>query len=160
MSLQLNPPPLQVPPQLTQDKFSAAFFEGLIRVLYQLWTSVYSIRLSAQAKTTDATLTPAIRIPVKEGQTIMVDARVVARRESGSAGAIGDSAWYVVQGAYKMINGVLSGIGSPTIYGQEDRAAWDVQLSFFLDQALIMVKGEANMNITWECTVSTYVVSA
>ena len=126
MVASVNPPPLQVPPTYLQEKLSAAFFGGLVQTLYQLWTKVFEIRFSSTIKTTDATLTAVLRVPVNDGRTAMIDACIVARQTGGSAGSNGDSAWYKLSGAYKNIGGVLTGIGYPSLLGGEDQAAWNV----------------------------------
>jgi hypothetical protein len=156
----VNPPPLQVPAVFLKDKLSATFFSGLIQTIYQLWTQTYSIRLKTKVLTTDATITSIIRVPVPSGKTVMITAEIVARRTGGTAGANGDSAWYRLSGAYKNIGGVLTGIGTPSLFGGEDQAAWNVGFSSNAQDALVTVVGAANNNITWEATVSTYEVGA
>lgn len=156
----INPPPLQVPPVLLKDKLSAAFFAGLIQTIYQLWTQTYSIRLNSKVLTTDATTTAILRVPVRDGKTVMITAEIVARRTGGTAGTNGDSAWYRLSGAYKNIGGVLTGIGTPDLIGGEDQAGWNVGFSTNAQEALVTVLGAVNNNITWESTVSTYEVGA
>lgn len=156
----VNPPPLQVPPVYLQDKLSAAFFGGLIQTLYQVWTRVYQIRFSSTTKTTDATVTGALRVEVPNGKTVMIEANVVARRTGGASGANGDSAWYKLTGAYKNIGGVLTGIGTPSLVGGEDQAAWNVGFSSSSTFAVVTVTGAAGNNITWETTLSSYEVGA
>lgn len=156
----VNPPPLQVPPTLLADRLQAAFFGSLIQTIYQLWTKVFQIRFNATTRTTDASVTSALRIEVPDGKTIMITANIVARRTGGTAGANGDSAWYQLGGAYKNIGGVLTGIGSPTLSGGEDQAGWNVGFSFSGNFAIVTVQGAVNNNVTWETTVSTYEVGA
>ncbi len=156
-----NPPPLQVPPQLLKDKLSQAFFSSLIQVVYQLWTTLFQIRLATTVRTTDATVTAALRTPVGEGRTVMITANIVGRRTGGTGGGtVGDSAWYQLAGAYKNIGGVLTGIGVPTLSGGEDVAAWNVGFSTSGSDAIVTVVGEAGVAITWSSTVSTYEVGA
>lgn len=160
MTLKLNPPPLQVPSDFAKDKEKGAFFGGMINTLYQLWTAFYESQQKVKVKTTDASLTGLLRFPLADGKTIMISARIVALRTGGSAGAVGDSAWYVLDGAYKNIAGVLTGIGSPNLYGGEDQAGWNVGFSTSGTEVVVVVTGAANNEITWEGTVSTYVVGA
>lgn len=160
MTISLAPPPLQVPPDFAVDKLKGAFFGGLINTLYQLWTTVYGIRTTAKVKTTDATVTGLIRTSVPSGKTVMIDAVIVARRTGGSAGADGDSAWYRLTGAYKNISGTLTGIGSPDLIAGEDQAGWAVAFSSSGEFAVVTVAGAANNDVTWEGTISTYIVGA
>lgn len=160
MVASVNPPPLNVPPTYLQDKLSAAFFGALVQTLYQLWTKVFQIRFSSTTKTTDATVTAAIRVLVNEGRTVMLDACIVARRTGGTAGVAGDSAFYKLTGAYKNIGGTLTGIGSPSLLGGEDQAAWNVGFTSSAGYAIITIQGAVNNDVTWETTVSTYEVGA
>lgn len=160
MSIKLAPPPLQVPPEFAGDRLKAAFFNGLLNTVYQMWTALYGIRTTAKLATTDATATSMIRVSVEAGKTVMIEARIAARRTGGAAGADGDSAFYILTGAYKNVAGVLTGIGTPDLIAGEDQAGWNVAFSSSGAFAIILVTGAANNNITWEGTVSTYTVGA
>lgn len=160
MVASVNPPPLNVPATYLQDKLSAAFFNSLVQTLYQLWTKVYQIRFGSTTKTTDASVTAAIRVLVNEGRTVMIVASIVARRTGGTAGASGDSAWYQLMGAYKNVGGVLTGVGSPSLVGGEDQAGWNVGFTSSANYAIITVLGAVNNDITWETTMSSYEVGA
>lgn len=160
MTISLAPPPLQVPADFLQDKVKQAFFNGLINTIYQLWTATYGIRTTAKLKTTDATPTGLIRVEVPSGRTVMIQAHIVARRTGGSSGTDGDSAFYVLTGAYKNIAGTLTGIGTPDVVQGEDQAGWDVAFSDSGGFAVVTVTGAANNNITWEGTISTYVAGS
>lgn len=160
MTLNVNPPPIQIPPEFAREKLKNKFFAGLINTLYQLWTSVYGLRSPFKVTTTDASPTAAIRVPVKNGKTVMVVAYCAVRRTGGSSGSNGDSAWYRLMGAYKNINGVLTGIGTPSLFGGEDQAGWDFYFSSSGEEIVITVLGAASNNVTWEGQVSTYEVGA
>lgn len=160
MSLKLNPPPLQVPPTFLADKQSTSFFSGLLNTIYQIWTTLYAMRVTAKVKTTDATVTPLLRTKVANGKTVMIQAYIVARRTGGSAGTVGDSAFYILTGAYKNISGVMTGIGTPDLVAGEDQAGWNVAFTSSGIDAVVTVAGAANNEITWEGTVSTYEVGA
>jgi hypothetical protein len=160
MTISLAPPPLQIPPEFSSNKNIAAFFNGLMNTLYQLWTTVYGIRNTYRVETTDATVTALVRLPVATGKTLMIDATIVARRTGGSAGADGDSAFYKLYGAYRNVAGTLTGIGTPTLFGGEDQAAWNVAFSTSGSSAVVGVTGAANNNITWNGTISTYETGA
>jgi hypothetical protein len=107
MTLKVNPPPLQIPPQFISDKLVYKFFTGIVTTLYQVWNSLYGLRTAFKVKTEDATPTAAIRIPTTSGKTTLVVAHLVARRTNG------DSAWYQLMGAYKNVSGTMTGIGTP-----------------------------------------------
>lgn len=160
MTLSIAPPPLQMPPDFAADKLKNAFFSGLINTLYQLWTTVYNIRTTAKVKTTDASTTSMVRIPVKLGTTVMIDAKIVGRRTGGSSGSDGDSAFYKLTGAYKNIGGTLTGVGTPALVGGEDQAGWNVGFTTSSDFAVVTVIGATNNNVTWEGTLSIYTVGA
>lgn len=160
MTINVNPPPLQIPPEFASEKVKSKFFSGLINTLYQLWTSVYGLRVGIKVITNDATPTAALRVPIQNGKTTMVVAYVAARRTGGSAGSDGDSAWYRLMGAYKNVGGTLTGIGTPSLFGGEDQAGWDFYFSSSGTEIVLTVVGAANNDITWEGAASTYVVGA
>jgi len=160
MTISISPPPIQIPPEFAQEKMKNKFFSGLINTVYQLWTSVYSMRIGFKVATQDATPTAAIRIPVATNKTTMVVAYVAVRRKGGTLGANGDSAWYRLMGAYKNINGVLTGVGTPSLFGGEDQPAWDFYFSAVDEEIVLTVVGAAGNEVTWEGSLSTYVVGA
>lgn len=160
MTVNLAPPPLQVPAEFVLDKTKGAFFSGLVNTLYQLWTHTYGIRSNEKVLTTDATTTAIVRIPVATDKTVMIEARIVARRTGGSAGTAGDSAFYTLTGAYKNISGILTGIGTPDLIAGEDQAGWNVGFTTSGTDAVVTVTGAANNNITWEGTFSAFTVGA
>lgn len=160
MTLPLNPPPLQVPRSLLSDKEQSSFFSGLLNTLYQVWNALYGIRYNAKVKTTDATPAAVIRTRLAAGKTAMVQAHIVARRTGGSSGTDGDSAFYVLTGAYKNVGGVLTGIATPALIGGEDQSAWDVGFTANSDEIVVLVTGAVGNEITWEGTISVYEVGA
>lgn len=160
MTLRLNPPPLQVPADLLSDKPKRAFFSTLLNTIYQIWNALYAIRTQVKVKTTDASVTAILRTRVIDGKTAMIQAHIVARRNGGTSGAAGDSAFYVLTGAYKNIGGTLTGVASPHLIGGEDQAAWNVGFTTSGGEAVVTVTGAANNDITWEAAVSVYEVGA
>ena len=160
MTIKLAPPPLQVPGDFLTDKTKSSFFSGLINTIYQLWNATYALRSQVKIKTTDATVTGLVRIPIANDTTMMVTAHIVARRTGGTSGSNGDSAWYVLTGAYKNINGVLTGLGVAYLLAGEDQAGWAVAFSTCWENIVVVVTGASGNNITWEGMVSTYVVGA
>lgn len=160
MTLSLNPPPLQVPPEFVKNKQQNAFFSGLLNTIYQIWTTVYGIRARATIRTTDNTVTAMLRAKVADGKTIMIQAYIVARRTGGSSGTNGDSAFYVLTGAYRNVGGVMTGIGTPDLVVGEDNAAWTVGFTSSGTDAIVTVTGDNGNDITWEGAISTYEVGA
>lgn len=160
MTIKVSPPPLQVPSTFLSDKQTSAFFNGLMNTVYQLWSAVYNMQTTAKVKTTDATTTALVRSSVVEGTTAMFVCRVVARRTGGSAGTAGDSAFYTLTGAYKNVGGVLTGVGSAAIVAGEDQPAWDVGFTTSGTEAIVIVTGAANNDITWQGEVSVLTAGA
>lgn len=158
MSIRINPPPLQIPGQLLTDKELSGFFNALIRTVYQIWTELYSIRFKEKTTTTNAAVTPLQRILVDTNKSVYIEARVIARRTSGSAGAVGDTAFYVLQGCFKNISGTVSLVASTILNGGEDQVAWDCGFGISGNQAVLVGTGAVNNTITWESTVSVYEV--
>jgi len=158
MTINVNPPPLQIPPNYLKTKEDEGFFNSLIRTIYQLWREVYSLRFQATTKTTDASLTAMQRVTVNLNKTIYFEARVVARRTGGTAGSDGDSAFYRLDAAFKNIGGSLTQIGSIITNGGEDQAAWNATFGISGSEILLLAQGAANNNITWESTLSIYEV--
>lgn len=158
--IKVNPPPLQVPASLLSSKQQASFFNMLVNTIYQLWTAVYGLQTSAKVTTTDAVATPLIRAAVPEGKTVMLDCRIVSRRTGGSSGAEGDSAFYVLTGAYKNVGGTLTGIGAPAVSGGEDQAAWSVDFTTSGAEAVVVVTGAAGNTVAWEGVLSVYSAGA
>jgi hypothetical protein len=150
----LNPVPLRPPAALMQDKEMAAFFDGLLRTVYQTFSIVKDLDYSQKTQTTDATTTALQRIVIPEDRTVYVDARVVARRTGGSSGSAGDSAWYRKQAGFKNIGGTVSLIASIVTDQGEDQAGWDCGFSVSGNRAVLVGTGAADNNITWESRVS------
>lgn len=158
MSVKINPPPLQIPSQLVQDKEMGGFFNALLRTVYQIWNEVFSIRFKEKTTTTDATVTPLQRVLVDTNKSVYIEARVVARRTGGSSGTAGDTAFYVLQGCFKNIGGTVSLVASTILNGGEDQAGWDCGFAISGTQAVVVGTGAVDNNITWESTVSFYEV--
>jgi hypothetical protein len=155
----LNPPPLQLPSQLVEDREVAGFFDGLLRTVYQVWSQVFSLQFQEKTTTNDSTVTALQRVDVPTGKSVFVEARVVARRTGGSSGSDGDSAGYIRAATFKNISGTVSLVGSvASIYTAEDQAGWDCGFAISGTQAVLVGTGANNNNITWESFVSFYEV--
>lgn len=159
MTLPINPPPLQVPSRLNQDRETGGFFDALLRTLYQLWAEVRGQEFFARTTTADATNTALQRVSIPEGRTVFIDAAIVARRTGGSAGSAGDSAAYVRKAAFKNISGTVSLVGSvDTTYTAEDQAGWNCGYAISGTEAVLTATGAANNAITWNSFLKYYEV--
>jgi len=158
MSVTVNPPPLQIPAQLVQEKETEGFFNSLLRTIYQLWNEVFSLRFREKTLTTDATVTPLQRVLVDVNKSVFIEARVIARRTGGAAGSEGDTAFYILQGCFKNVGGTVSLVAATILNGGEDQTGWDLGYSVSGNQAILVGTGAEDNNITWESTVSFYEV--
>jgi len=114
-----------------------------------------------RAATTDATVTTIATVAVPASTTSLIEARVVARRTGGSAGAADDGAGYLVAATFKGASGTVAQIGSTTaVATHESQAAWNVSFTVSGGNALLQVTGAANNNVTWHATVRVYAVGS
>jgi len=102
--------------------------------------------------TTDATLTTIETIALAASNTYMIESRIVARRTGGAAGTAEDAAVYLVTGAYKVVAGVATLVGSLTVFTAEDQAAWNGTHNVSGGNVLVQVQGAVNNNVTWHVT--------
>lgn len=159
MTLQVTPPPLQIPGKIAADKDVSGFFDDLLRTLYQLWAEVAGNEVSAKTVTTDAANNALQRVAIPENRTVYILGRAVARRTAGTAGSTGDSAAYVVQAAFKNISGTVSLVGSiDTNFSAEDQAGWNCGFAISGTEVVLVGAGAANNTITWESTIKYYEV--
>lgn len=115
-----------------------------------LWQQIaYLFTLQATVATTNATITTIATIVIPSGTTVMIEAKVVARRTGGSAGTAEDGAGYVIYAAYKNAAGTATEIGETAVFTAEDQAGWTCGISGSGANALIRVTGAANNNIDW-----------
>lgn len=154
----LTPPPLQIPSEFTGSKEVSGFFNALLRTVYLIWTEVFNLRFKAKTLTTDATPTALQRVDVGLNKSVYIEGRVVVRRTGGSAGTIGDTAFYVIQGCFKNIAGTVTLVVATILNGGEDQVGWDCTFGIVGTQAVLIGTGAANNNITWESTISFYEV--
>ena len=114
---------------------------------------------TATAATTNATTTTIATIAIPVDTTVMIEARVVARRTGGSSGTAQDGAGYRIAAVYKNVAGTATEIGESSLFSAEDQAAWTVGVTASSGNALIQVTGAANNNVSWTCQYSTLSVS-
>lgn len=159
MTLPINPPPLSVPGELSRNRQVAAFFDSLLRTIYQMWSELRGIEFTAKTTTTDASNTALQRVAVATDRTVLIEARVLARRTGGSAGSAGDSAGYVVRGTFKNVSGTVSLVGSVNAdYTAEDQSGWNCGFAVSGQEVQLIGTGAANNNITWESAIKVYEV--
>jgi hypothetical protein len=91
------------------------------------------------------------QLPMNKTHTYII--LVSARQIGGSAGTIGDSKWFRIEGGAKNVNGYSTILGSNSIYDDSDVAAslWDVSISVddSTDCLKVEVTGAANKTIDW-----------
>jgi hypothetical protein len=104
--------------------------------------------------TTDGTPTTINTIAIPASTTVMIEARVVARRTGGTAGSAEDGAGYVVRGCYKNSAGSATIIGSVNAdFTAESQSTWAATFNTSSGNVLLQVTGAANNNVTWHSTV-------
>lgn len=110
--------------------------------------------------TTDATVTTIATIAIPASTTVMIEAKVTARRTGGTAGTAEDSAGYIISAVYKNVAGTATEVGETSIFSAEDQAGWDCSLSASSGNALLRVTGAADNNISWVVTYRLYSISS
>jgi len=103
---------------------------------------------SATATTTDGSAITVVPITIPSSTTVLIEAKVIAKRTGGSAGSADDSAAYIVVGTYKNTGGLVTEVGEASIFSAEDQAAWTCTLTPNSNQVLIQFTGAAGNNIT------------
>ncbi len=115
----------------------------------------FGITIAGRVLTTDATPTTLLTLPLTPGATTIIRAQILARRVGGIAGVAEDGAGYVVYGAFKMVAGVATVIGSvATLLSAEDQAGWDATLVVSGRNVLVQVTGAADNNVSWNGKVN------
>lgn len=109
--------------------------------------------------TTDATITTLATVPIPASTTVMIEARVAARRTGGTSGTAEDGAAYIVAGAYKNVAGTATEIGEGSLFSAEDQAGWACTIDVSGSNALLQVTGAADNNVSWVATYRVYSIS-
>jgi hypothetical protein len=114
----------------------------------------YNIR-QARVATTVVGPTNLLTIPLNDNSVYLIEARIAARR-TGGAGTLGNSAGYIITGAFKRTSGggaTLIGIGTTTVvFEDEDEAGWNPFFSTSVNNVTLIVSG-ADGDVTWHATV-------
>ena len=96
-------------------------------------------------------LTKRYSVPINSAQSYIILAH--GRQIGGTAGSVGDSRWFRIEGAIKNISGLVSSIGLNTTYddGDTGTSSWDVSLEADGTNSALIVKvtGETNKEIDW-----------
>lgn len=120
------------------------------------------INLETEIKlsTTDATPTQITSFAIPDYTTMLVEAKVVARRTGGSAGTDEDGLAYVLKAAFKNVAGTATQIGATeTIIAAKDNAAWGVAFDVNSDDIIIEVTGDTDNDIDWICYVTKHFIT-
>lgn len=118
------------------------------------------ITYQQKVTTTDGTITTIATIAVPASTTVMIEARVTARRTGGAAGTAEDGAAYIIAAAYKNVAGTATEIGEGSIFSAEDQGAWSVTFTPSGSNTLMQVTGATDNNISWIATYRTYSISS
>jgi hypothetical protein len=111
--------------------------------------------------TTNASVTTLHTIAIPASTTVMIEARVVARRTGGSAGTAEDGAAYTRVACYKNSAGTATIIGAiATPVTIESQAGFDCTFTVSGGNVLLQVTGATNNNITWHATVIVQTVGS
>ncbi len=115
---------------------------------------VSEVRRQGRVTTTDATVTTLMSYTLTAARAYLIEARVVAHRTGGAAGAADDSAAYIVWGGFKHTGGAAAIITAVvTIFADEDQAAWDATMDVSASTVRVRVTGATDNNVTWHCTL-------
>jgi hypothetical protein len=95
-------------------------------------------------------------------ESMMIEARIVARRTGGTSGSDGDSAAYVIRGLFKTTgSSVLASQTGLThkITVIEDQSSWDADFSVSGADINVIVTGAADNTIVWSGTIIIQITS-
>ena len=105
----------------------------------------------SSVRTTDATVTTLVALPLEDNSSYHLTVSVVGRRTGGSSGAAGDSASYVRVGTfYRVSAGGATQVGSTsTPHTAESQSGWECALSTSGNDVLVRVTGASGNNLSW-----------
>lgn len=115
-----------------------------------------SYRYLHYIQTTNATTTTLSNITtLAVSKSILVEARIVAKRTGGSSGTDGDSAMYVRRAGFKRDStNPSAAVGAvQDVFTVEDQAGWDATIALSTNDVIVQVTGAANNNITWHAEI-------
>lgn len=147
---------------ITSPSAKTHTFQSSLGSAVQRWTSqavtgtnVVTTLYQNKVLTTNATVTTLHTIATSSNSRYMVEAKVLATRTAGAAGANGDMASYHIEAAYKNVAGTVSiASGSVAVLSSfESQAAWDCTFTISGTNILLRVTGAASNDISWTCDV-------
>lgn len=110
--------------------------------------------------TTDDTVTTISTIEMPVSSTLLVAARVLARRTGGSAGAANDALAYEIKATFKNVAGAATQVGTTTIImSDKDQIGWDVVFDVSGGNVLIDVNGAIDNNVDWVCMYTKHLLT-
>jgi len=123
----------------------------LINYLTDLYGFVSLRPTEGFVRTTDATVTTLLTLPLEDHSTYQLVVDVVARRTGGSAGTAGDGASYRLIGTYRRVSaGDATLIGAiTTVHSAESVGGWDCALSVSSQDVLVRCTGQSSVNVSW-----------
>lgn len=160
MASNLSPPPIQIPTDFVLDKTKYAFFNALLNAIYKMWTTLFNIRIEHRKRSTFGSGTLIESIRVKENRTILLETKLVGRCLGGSVGSPGDSAYFLLTGCFKNINGAVTQVGSTVIEEAKDVSAWGARFIVRGDVIEIAVTGVSGDELAWEGSTYVHTVGA
>jgi hypothetical protein len=110
--------------------------------------------------TTDSTVTTIHIVAIPTSTTVLIEAKIIARRTGGSSGSAEDSAAYVILSTYKNVAGTATEINETAAYTAEDQIGWNATITPSSGNALIQVSGATNNDISWVATIRVYTISS
>jgi hypothetical protein len=115
----------------------------------------------AVASTINATVTTLWTLTIPASTTVMIEAKVVARRTGGSSGSAEDGAVYIRSAAIKNVGGTATLIGSvAALATMEDQAGWDCTIDVAGATARVRITGAVNNAVSWRGTFTINRVSS
>ena len=156
---QISPPPLSsgLPVLADQAAHFGKPWGNWLTIVWQQLAALFT--LTGTISTTNATITTIATIVIPPETTMLIQARIVARRTGGSSGTAEDGAAYVICAAYKNVAGVATEIGESSLFSAEDQVGWAATVTPSGANALIQVTGAANNNVDWSCLYQTTAVN-
>lgn len=128
---------------------------------YDTATAKWMAPVQYGVATTDATLTTARTLTVADTTSYLIEARIVARQTGGAAGAVGDTAAFVIQGTFEATGGSVTQTGATQAAYTENSvdATWAVAFSVSGLTVKIDVTGAVNKNLTWRVLAKMHKVA-
>lgn len=117
--------------------------------------------IQGRVATTSATVATLLTLTLADDTAYLIEARVLARRTAGAAGAAGDCAAYLRRAlAHRTAGGGAVLVGTVEApFEREDQTAWDCTIDASGNDLRVRVTGAASNTVTWHCTAIVASVS-